>query len=83
VPEASLPIEQVKNPGSACTQVLFLRTAELGFFHFLEIVTGWLVRRLANFLINMKIYNKLTLKIMKTLSFTKNKIKKIELEIYE
>jgi len=53
------------------------------FFHFLEIVTGWLVRRLANFLINIKIYNKLTLKIMKTLSFTKNKIKKIELEIYE
>jgi hypothetical protein len=27
----------------ACTRVLFLRKAELGFFHFLEIVTGWLV----------------------------------------
>jgi hypothetical protein len=27
----------------AYTQVLFLRKAELGFFHFLEIVTGWLV----------------------------------------
>jgi hypothetical protein len=27
----------------ACTQVLFLRKAELGFFHFLEIVIGWLV----------------------------------------
>jgi hypothetical protein len=24
-------------------QVLFLHKAELGFFHFLEIVTGWLV----------------------------------------
>jgi len=33
----------------ACTQVLFLRKSELGFFHFLEIVqAGWylpLVRR--------------------------------------
>ncbi len=27
----------------ASTQVLFLRKAELAFFHFLEIVTGWLV----------------------------------------
>ncbi len=27
----------------ARTQVLFLHKAELGFFHFLEIVTGWLV----------------------------------------
>jgi hypothetical protein len=27
----------------ACTQVLFLCKAELGFFHFLEIVKGWLV----------------------------------------
>jgi len=26
-----------------CTQALFLRKSELGFFHFLEIVTGWLV----------------------------------------
>jgi hypothetical protein len=31
-------------------RVLFLRTAEQSwdFFHFLEIVTGWLVRKLAN-----------------------------------
>jgi hypothetical protein len=28
----------------ACTQVLFLSKGELGFFHFLEIVTDWLVR---------------------------------------
>jgi hypothetical protein len=27
----------------AGTQVLFLCKAELGFFHFLEIVTGWLL----------------------------------------
>jgi len=27
----------------ACTQVLFLRKVELGFLHFLEIVTSWLV----------------------------------------
>jgi len=27
----------------AYPQVIFLRKAELGFFHFLEIVTGWLV----------------------------------------
>jgi len=26
-----------------CTQILFLRKAELGFFHFLAIVTCWLV----------------------------------------
>jgi hypothetical protein len=26
-----------------CTQALFLRKAELGFSHFLEIVIGWLV----------------------------------------
>ncbi len=31
---------QVENHGRACTQVLFLRKEELGFFHFLEIVTG-------------------------------------------
>jgi len=43
VPEASRPREQVENHGRACTQVLFLHKAELGFFHFLEIVTGWLV----------------------------------------
>jgi hypothetical protein len=27
----------------ACTQVLLLSIADLGFFHFVEIVTGWLV----------------------------------------
>jgi hypothetical protein len=42
VPNASRPREPVKNHGRACTQVLFLSKAELGFFHFLEIVTGWL-----------------------------------------
>jgi hypothetical protein len=36
------PREQVENDGRACTQVLFLHKAALGFFHFLEIVTGWL-----------------------------------------
>jgi hypothetical protein len=29
--------------GKGRAQVLFLRRAELGFFHFLEILTGWLV----------------------------------------
>jgi hypothetical protein len=43
VPEAGRPREQVENHGRAYTQVLFLPQAELGFFHFLEIVTGWLV----------------------------------------
>jgi hypothetical protein len=44
VPEAGRPREQqVENNGRPCTQVLFLRKAELGFFHVLEIVTGWLV----------------------------------------
>jgi hypothetical protein len=43
VPEAGRSREQVENQGRACTQVLFLGKAELGFFHFLEIVTGWLV----------------------------------------
>jgi hypothetical protein len=42
VPQAGRPREQVENRGRACTQVLFLRKAELGFFHILEIVTGWL-----------------------------------------
>jgi hypothetical protein len=42
-PEAGSPSEQVENHGRACTQVLFLHKVELGFFHFLEIVTGWLV----------------------------------------
>jgi hypothetical protein len=40
VPQAGRLSEQVENDGRACTQVLFLRKAELGFFHFLEIVTG-------------------------------------------
>ncbi len=35
--------DQVENYWRAYTQVLFLRKAELGFFHCLEIVTGWLV----------------------------------------
>jgi hypothetical protein len=43
VPKAGRPEEQVKNHGRACTKVLFLYKAELGFFHFLEIVTSWLV----------------------------------------
>jgi len=32
----------LESHGGACTQVLFLCKAELGFFHILEIVTGWL-----------------------------------------
>jgi hypothetical protein len=48
VPEAGRPREPVKNQGEGCTRVLFLRKAELGFFHFLEIVTGWLVRSAGN-----------------------------------
>jgi len=43
VPEAGRPREPVETHGRAFTQVLFLRNVELGFFHFLEIVTGWLV----------------------------------------
>jgi hypothetical protein len=43
MPEDSTPKEQVSNHGRACTQVLSLSKAELGFFHFLEIATGWLV----------------------------------------
>jgi hypothetical protein len=43
LPDASRPREPLENDGRACTQVLFLRKAELGFVHFLEIVTGWLV----------------------------------------
>jgi hypothetical protein len=42
VPKDGRPTEHVKNHGRACTQVLFLSKAELGFFHFLEIVTSWL-----------------------------------------
>jgi hypothetical protein len=38
-----MPTEQVENRRRpVCTQVLFLSKAELGYFHFLEIVTGWL-----------------------------------------
>jgi hypothetical protein len=44
VPQAGRPREQVENHGRAYTQVLFLREALPGFFHFLEIVTGWMVR---------------------------------------
>ncbi len=40
VPEAGRGREHVENHGRACTQVLFLCKADLGFFHFLEIVTG-------------------------------------------
>jgi len=43
VPETSRQREHVKNHGRACTQVLSLRKAHPGFFHFLEIVTGRLV----------------------------------------
>jgi len=32
--------DQVENHARACTEVHFLRKAELGFFHLLEIVTG-------------------------------------------
>jgi hypothetical protein len=42
VPKAGRPREHVKNHGRASTQVLFLSKAELGSFHSLEIVTGWL-----------------------------------------
>jgi hypothetical protein len=44
VPKAGRPSEKIKNHERAYNQVLFLCKAELGFFHFLEIVTGWLVR---------------------------------------
>jgi hypothetical protein len=43
MPEPGRPMEQVETHGRACTQVLFLQKAELGFFHFLKIVTGCLV----------------------------------------
>jgi hypothetical protein len=43
VPEAGRHRKPVQIHGRGCTQVLFLRKAELGFFHFLEIVSGWLV----------------------------------------
>jgi len=39
MPEAGRLREQVENHIRACTQV----QAELGFFHSLEIVTGWLI----------------------------------------
>jgi hypothetical protein len=41
--EASRLRERVENHGRTCTEVLFLRKAELGFIHFLEIVTSWLI----------------------------------------
>jgi hypothetical protein len=41
--KAGRPKEHLKNHGRACTKVLFLYKAELGFFHFLKIVTSWLV----------------------------------------
>jgi len=43
VAEASRLKEQVENHRRACTQVLYLCKAKLGFFHFLGIVTDWLV----------------------------------------
>jgi len=43
VPEAGRFKEQVESQGRASTHVLFLGEAELGLFHFLEKVTGWLV----------------------------------------
>jgi len=43
VPKAGRQRDQVENHRRAYTQVLFLHKAELGFFHCLEIVTGWLV----------------------------------------
>ncbi len=43
VPKAGRQREQVENQRRTSTQVLFLCKAELGFFHFFEIVTGWLV----------------------------------------
>jgi hypothetical protein len=36
VPEPGTPLrEQVTNHGRACTRILFLHKADLGFFHFL------------------------------------------------
>jgi hypothetical protein len=43
VSEAGRLRELVENQGRACTHVLFLRKAELGFFHFLGTATGWLL----------------------------------------
>jgi hypothetical protein len=43
VPKAGRSREQLEKHRTTGTQVLFQSTAELGFFHFLEIVTGWLV----------------------------------------
>jgi hypothetical protein len=36
VPESYRSREHVENNGRACTQVLFISKAELGFFHFLR-----------------------------------------------
>ncbi len=43
MPQAGRPREQAENHRTACSGVLFLSKAELGFLHFLEMVTGWLV----------------------------------------
>ncbi len=43
VPKAGRPREQVEIHARACTQVSFLCKVDLGFFHLLEIVRGWLV----------------------------------------
>jgi hypothetical protein len=37
------PFRDLRSMPDAGTQVLFLRKAQLGFFHFLEIVTCWLL----------------------------------------
>ncbi len=43
-PEVGIwPRAQISNQRRVYTEVLFLHKAELGFFHFLEIVRGWLV----------------------------------------
>jgi hypothetical protein len=37
------PFRDLRSMPEAGTEVLFVCKAELGFFHFLEIVTGWLL----------------------------------------
>jgi hypothetical protein len=37
------PQAQISNHGRSCTHAHFIHKVELGFFHFLEKVTGWLV----------------------------------------
>jgi hypothetical protein len=39
----TVKIENIQYCAVIFVQALFLRKAELGFFHFLEVVTGWLV----------------------------------------